>query len=106
MNQFDVHRTTGRTRLAAPYVVIVQSERLARLPTRVVIPLTSLRGDDFAADVAPVSQIEGKQVRLIPWQIFTISVTALGPLVASLANDRDCAPIIRAIDALISQTWH
>jgi len=104
MSQFDVHRTQGRTQLAAAYVVVVQSERLARLPTRVVIPLALLRGADLEDDVSPTHKIEGRPYRLLPWQIFTMPTAALGPVVGSLANDFESARIIRAIDALIRQT--
>ncbi len=103
MEQFSVHRTLGRRRQAAPFLVIVQSERLAGLATRVVIPLIPGYAGEFDADLAPVLEIEGLPLRLAPWQIFTIPVGALGPAVGSLATDTDSAMIIRAIDALISQ---
>lgn len=105
MNQFDVHRTLGSRRQAAPFLVVVQSRRLAVLATRVVIPLIPQRVGEFERDLAPPIEFEGRVFRLAPWQIFAIPVTALGPVVASLADDTDAAPIIRAIDALISQTW-
>jgi toxin CcdB len=104
--QFDVHRATGQTRRAAPYLVVVQSRRLDRLPTRVVIPLIQSRGaNDADPDLAPECRIEGKNFMLAPWQIFTIPVKALGPVVASLANDRDSAMVIRAIDELITRAF-
>jgi len=42
MAQFDVHATTGRNTAGTPYVVVVQSARYDRRPTRVVIPLLPL----------------------------------------------------------------
>ncbi len=84
----------------------MQSRRLDRLPTRVVIPLIQPRGaNDYDPDLAPVCRIEGRSFVLAPWQIFTIPVKALGPVVASLADDSDSAMIIRAIDALITRAF-
>ncbi len=104
--QFDVHRATGQTRRAAPYLVMVQSRRLDRLPTRVVIPLIQPRGTkDFDPDLAPACRIEGQIFVLAPWQIFTIPVKALGPVVASLADDSGSAMVIRAIDELITRAF-
>lgn len=104
--QFDVHRATGQTRRAAPYLVIVQSRRLDRLPTRVVIPLIQPRGvNDFDPDLAPACRIEGQSLVLAPWQIFTLPVTALGPVVASLSDDNDSVMVIRAIDELITRAF-
>ena len=104
--QFDVHRATGPTRRAAPYLIVVQSRRLDRLPTRVVIPLIAPRGaSDYDPDLAPACRIEGQSLVLAPWQIFTIPVAALGPVVTSLADDNDSAMVIRAIDELITRAY-
>jgi toxin CcdB len=106
MNQFDVHRVLGKRQDAAPFLVVVQSRRLAGLATRVVIPLIPQRTGDFDPDLAPACEIEGRRYCLAPWQIFTIPTARLGPVVASLAGDNESAAIVRAIDALISQAWH
>ena len=106
MRQFDVHRTSGRMRLAAPYLVVVQSQRLARLPTRVVIPLIPTRDpSDIDRDLSPTFTVDGTQVVLAPWQVFTIPVSALGPVVASLADDDASTVVVRAIDELISRAF-
>jgi toxin CcdB len=103
MRQFDVHRTTGRAREAAPYLVVVQSQRLDRMPTRVVVPLIPARGTaDYDPDLSPRCIVDGETLVLAPWQIFTIPVSALGPVVMSFADDDTSARITRAIDTLIS----
>ncbi len=104
--QFDVHLATGQMRRAAPYLVVVQSRRLDRLPTRVVIPLIQSRGgSEFDPELSPACSIEGQQLILAPWQIFTIPITALGRVVASSADDTESVRIIRAIDELITRAY-
>lgn len=104
--QFDVHQATGQMRRAAPYLVVVQSRRLDSLPTRVVIPLIQSRGrSEFDPDLSPMCDIDGQQLILAPWQIFTIPITALGRVVASLAGDTESVRIIRAIDELITRAY-
>jgi mRNA-degrading endonuclease toxin of MazEF toxin-antitoxin module len=104
--QFDVHQATGQTRRGAPYLVVVQSRRLNRLPTRVVIPLIQRRGgNDFDPDLAPLCDVQGQSLILAPWQIFTIPITALGRVVASLAGDSQSIRIIRAIDEMITRAY-
>jgi len=107
MAQFDVYKITGRNSQAVPYVVAVQSARFDRLPTGVVIPFVPSRQNRgvFDDDLAPSFSMEGIDVTLAPWQIFTIPVSALGPVVASLAGDKTSARIIRGIDELISQAY-
>ena len=104
MAQFDVYKINRRS---APYVVAVQSARFDRLPTRVVIPFVALRQDRdmFDDNLAPSIRIENIDVMLAPWQIFTIPVAALGPVVASLADDSVSSRIIRGLDELISQAY-
>jgi toxin CcdB len=106
MRQFDVHRTTGRARQAAPYLVVVQSQRLVRLPTRVVIPMIpSKSAHDYDRDLSPGFTIEGKPFVLAPWQIFTIPTAALGPIVMSLADDHAGNLVVRAIDEMITRAY-
>jgi len=107
MAQFDVYKIIGGNRQAAPYVVAVQSARFDRLPTRVVVPMVPPRRDRGMLDdnLAPPFRIEDTDVMLALWQIFTIPVNALGPVVASLAEDNASARIIRGLDELISQIY-
>jgi hypothetical protein len=106
MAQFDVHRTTGRARRAAPYLVIVQSARYDRLPARVVIPLIPKpAAGNLDDNLAPAVRIEDSDVILAPWQIFAIPISALGLVVASLADDNTSIRIIRGIDELITRAY-
>ena len=68
MAQFDVYRNPNpATRARIPYLVDVQSELLAPLATRVVVPLCKpvvLKGR-LAERLNPVFQIEGRKVCLL-----------------------------------------
>jgi hypothetical protein len=59
----------------------------------------------FDNNLAPSFQMDGNDVTLAPRQIFTIPVTAVGPVVGSLAEDNASARIIRGLDELIGQAY-
>lgn len=104
MAQFDVHHSPGR-RQDYPYVVVVQSSQFDGYPRRLVIPLA--RFGEAAArrhpDLTPRIAIAGDVLYLDPLQLQTVPVSALGPAIASLAEDSD--RIIKAIDAVITRAW-
>jgi toxin CcdB len=106
MAQFDVHQNRGRNRVAIPYVVAVQSSRLDSLPTRLVIPLV-LPSPSYRRDprLAPALMVEGREVVLHAWEMQAVPLNALGPVVASLADDNAAAQIIGAIDEVISRAY-
>jgi toxin CcdB len=105
MAQFDVHRNPGRTRTGLPYLVVVQSLRFADHPRRLVAPLGLVGGRPRleTIDHSPVFLVEGRQVALDPLQLQAVPREALGPAIASLAQDSD--RIIKAIDAVITRAW-
>jgi toxin CcdB len=106
MAQFDVHANPGRNRSIIPYVVNVQSRRLDSARTRIVIPLIRLsRQSDAEPRLTPEFVIGSEALRLDPLGLFAAPVTALGPVVASLAADADASRIIGAIDAVITQAF-
>ena len=89
-----------------PYVVNVQSRRLDGAGTRVVIPLVrSPEPRDADPRLIPRFRILSETLSLHPLAIFTAPVSALGPVIASLADDIDAARIIAAIDAVITQAY-
>ena len=100
--QFDVHRSTGRTRAAFPYLVVVQSNAFRELKRRLAIPL--LRRDAMLAaavgTLLPEFTIEGNRVVLSALDLSSFPVGAFGKRVTSLANDGDS--IVDAIDFAIA----
>ena len=106
MAQFDVHTTTGRNTAGTPYVVVVQSARYDRRPSRVVVPLVTLPPDNAGdPDLMPEFHIEGRIVFLNPLRLLTVPTSALGDKVASLADDISSTAVIRAIDEVISRAY-
>jgi len=70
-----------------------------------VIPLIAPSVPPRPSEVAPEFIIEGRTVYLDAFQTFAIPVAALGPLVASLADDASAARIIAAIDEVIATAF-
>ena len=88
--QFSVHRSPSRSAVR-PFVIILQSDDFARMPTRVVAPL--VRPDVMPqlgsehARVAPRLLLEGQGYVLNPFDLATLGVHRLGEPVASFAGD-------------------
>jgi len=88
--QFSVHRTPSRSAVR-PFVIVLQSDDFARMPTRVVAPLVrpdampSFGGEH--ARVAPKLAVQGQDCVLNPFDLATLGVHRLGELVASFADD-------------------
>jgi len=108
MSQFDVHRNIGRQAAQVPYVVVVQSAVFDTRRRRVVVPLVA--GDLLAgvvdlpeSPVNPVFAIEGRRVVLNPLDIVSVSLEALGPKVASLAEEGDS--VVAALEEVFSRAW-
>ena len=104
--QFDVHRNTGKNRIAIPYVVIVQSRYFEKSRRRVVVPLVS--ADELnktthlpASVINPIFSIEGVKVIFNPLEIVSVPVESLGEWVATLTDENDA--IIAAMDELLSR---
>ena len=106
MAQFDVHTNPGRNRATIPYVVNIQSRRLDAVGTRVVVPLVrSSHPRNADQRLVPSFQVLSEVLFLNPLALFTAPLSALGPVVASLADDKDAGRIIAAIDEVISQAF-
>lgn len=105
MPQFDVHSTQGRLRDRAPYVVVVQSARFDRSPTRLVAPLIVASGEGFETEVTPRFVVQGRAVFLDPLRLFAMPTTSLGPKVGSMADDASSSRIIAAIDQILSRAF-
>jgi toxin CcdB len=103
MAQWDVHANPqARARDDIPYLVVVQSDLLDRLPTRLVLPLsrTTAAGVGMPARLAPMFDVAGERLRLKPQEAGTLPARALGPAVTSLREQSH--RIVDALDAVIS----
>lgn len=94
--QFEVFRTAGGTA-----VVVLQSDLLAAMRTRVVAPLLppGAAGPPLGR-LTPEVEIGGRRLVLLPQLAATLTLAELGRPVASLAGERDA--ILRAVDMLVS----
>lgn len=93
--QHDVFRTAEGT-----LVVILQSDLLAPMRTRVVAPL--LPADRSGRPMPPLTpeiEIEGAAYLLMPQLAATLTLAELGDRVGTAAHRRD--EITRAVDALL-----
>ena len=97
MARMDVHRAPDG---AQGYVVEVQPDALAPLPTRVVVPLVPLEGGPpLVADLNPVFAIEGVDYVLLPQFIGVLPAAALAEPIGDLTPHRDL--IVHALDRLL-----
>lgn len=103
MPQFGVHRNPNPdTRAAYPLLLDVQSDLIAGLRTRVVVPLCpapAMKGK-LITKLMPVFEIDGKQYAMLTPQLAGVSNRQVGAKVADLAQRRD--EIIAALDLLIT----
>lgn len=103
MPQFSVHRNPNpHTAADYPLLLDVQSDLLADLGTRVVVPLcpASAMSGKLLKTLTPVFEIEGKPYAMLTPQLAGVSKRDIGPRVADLAQGRD--EVIAALDVLIT----
>ena len=98
MAQFDVHEVRGGL------VLDCQSDRLANLPTRFVVPVepfnAALNVDDW---LTPVMEVRGRRVILATQLAGTIPKRELGAWVAAFVTEREQQAVQRALDTLFSR---
>lgn len=103
MPQFSVYRNPNPdTKAAFPLLLDVQSDLIADLGTRVVIPLTlatAMKGK-LIKTLTPVFDVDGKAYAMLTPQLAGISKKQMGTKVTDLAKHRD--EIIAALDLLIT----
>jgi toxin CcdB len=102
MPQWDVHvNPSPRARELLPFVVVLQSDLLDSLPTRLVVPLSrsqiGVRG--LPARLAPEFDVKGEALVVKPHEAGTLFARDLRRPVASLRAQAH--RIIDAIDAVI-----
>jgi toxin CcdB len=102
MPQFGIYKHPGRDPNAL-FVVQIQSSRLERSAGRAVIPLIR-RSSNTAPDhpLTPHLHIAGEDVIADPFDLATIPVAKLGPMI-DILPERDQDAIIRALDELTSR---
>jgi toxin CcdB len=97
MARFDVHRVAGQR----GFLLDVQADHLAALPSRIVVPLlppsTALPA---IRDLNPVLRFDGKDVALMTHYLTAVPRAELGPAIGNLAAERDA--ITRALDLLLT----
>ena len=103
MRRFDVFRNADRASAKfIPYFLLLQSELLDEMPTRVVAPLVvpgALSGPP-AKTLNPEFEIDGQRVVMLTQQLAGVAVQRLKTRVTHLSDRRD--DIVRALDFLFS----
>lgn len=105
MAQFDVHRNSGKSRDAIPFVVIVQSSRFDDYRRRVVVPLVrkAMLVNIAESRLNPSFRVEGDEVVLHPLEMVSVANDSLGEFVLSIAVEGN--RIMDALDELLTQAW-
>ena len=103
MPQFAVHKNThAATKTAVPFLLDVQSDLIAELGTRVVVPLytaAAMKGKTLKT-LTPTFEIEGRPYVMMTPQLAGIARKQLGAQVSELSAQRD--DVIAALDLLIT----
>jgi toxin CcdB len=103
MTQFSVHRNANPESSAAyPYLLDIQSDLIADLATRVVVPLapaTAMQGKAIKT-LMPSFTIDDERFVMVTPQLAGVAKKHLGSVVAELSDQRH--EIISALDLLIT----
>lgn len=103
MPRFAVYRNANpATRSAVPFLLDVQSDLIADLDTRVVVPLytaPSMKGK-ILRTLTPLLEVDGKPYVMVTPQLAGVSAKQLGAQVGDLTAQHDA--IMAAIDFLTS----
>ena len=104
MAQFDVYTNTNPSHSAAqgiPYVVVVQSDLLDALATRITIPLASVTFADKAPEkLCPRITIKGEQLRALAHYAAPLPTRSLRLVVANVASQ--ASTLMAAMDVVIA----
>jgi toxin CcdB len=100
MAQFDLHRNPRGG--AYPYLLDVQADLLARLSTRIVVPLMASKkyGARPISRLNPVVKVKGSDFVLVFHELAAVPSAALGEPIGSLAARR--AELVAAVDLLFT----
>jgi toxin CcdB len=102
MSQFDiVTNPFARSRERQPFLVVLQSDLLARiLDTVVVAPLEAAETSSFADQLNPRVVVDGKDFVIVTQELVAVRKNVLGPGLGTLIQERD--KIIAALDLLFT----
>ena len=103
MSQFGVYRNPNPdTGEAFPLLLDVQSDLIADLGTRAVVPLcpVSFMKGRLLETLTPVVEVAGKDYAMLTPQMAGVPRKSIGPWVADLARRRDA--IVAALDMLVA----
>jgi len=103
MAQWDVYpNPVARARELIPFLVVLQSDLLDALPTRLVAPLSRSQvvSAGLPQRLAPHFVVVGERLVLKPHEAGTLLARALGAPVASLRSEAH--RIVDALDAVVS----
>lgn len=100
MPQFDVFRNPGGG--VYPLIVDVQAEMLAHLPTRVVVPLVTVKryGARPITRLNPILKVKNIEYVLVFQLLAAMPRSTLGAAVGSLRSHRD--ELVAAVDLLFT----
>jgi len=99
--QFDVYPNPDpETREFHPYLIVLQSDALGHIATRVVAPLVSPKRIQFFERLLPEVTVEGKKYVVATPDLGAIPTMELKSPVANLEQQRD--RIIASIDLLFT----
>lgn len=85
-----------------PYVLDIQSDLLAALPTRMVVPMAvpSVNHADIPQRLCPLLMVNGQSLMLLPFEAAALDKRLLTTELVSLKDH--AADIISAMDAVLS----
>jgi toxin CcdB len=99
--QFDVFRNPDReTAGDHPYLVVLQSDAIDQIDTRVVAPLVSVRSMKFFEKLLPRVSVTGRQFVIAIPDMAAIPTSQVGVAIANLESDRE--RIIAALDLVFT----
>lgn len=101
MAQFDLYRNLHvATKSEFPYLLDIQNDLFANLPTRLVIPLIPFKQPmSPTAKLNPVVTVKEQRYIVLTQQSFAIATAMLGQPIANLATMRD--EFVAALDFLV-----
>jgi toxin CcdB len=102
MAQFDVYANPSESAAhGIPYVVVVQSELLDALATRMTIPLATVEFAEKSPDkLCPVVTVNGQRLRALAHYTAPLPTRSLQQVVGNLAAH--ASTLIAAMDVVVS----
>jgi toxin CcdB len=102
MAQFDVYANPSESAAhGIPYVVVVQSDLLDALATRMTIPLASVEFADKSPDkLCPVVTVNGQRLRALAHYTAPLPTRSLRQIVGNVAVN--ASELVAAMDVVVS----